>query len=98
MDAMPGDTALKLFIDIQARDSARGVIGLLVAQFSNIGNALGNLVFGFKNLGTAGTIGMDAIKAGAMGLLSSLALISAAVVAVAAVIAIGIGIAAVKAA
>jgi len=95
---MAGDRALSLLIDIKARDSARGVIGLLVGSFKGIQNALGNLVFGFKNLGTAGTIGMDAIKAGAMGLLTSLALIVVALAAVAAVVGVAIGVMAVKAA
>src|SRR6266700_3763754 len=95
---MAGDRALSMLIDIKARDSARGVIGLLVSSFKGIGNALGNLVFGFKNLGTAGTIGMDAIKAGAMGLLTSLALIVVALAAVAAVVGVAIGVMAVKAA
>src|SRR5260221_10918793 len=95
---MAGDRALSLLIDIKARDSARGVIGLLVGSFKGIQNALGNLVFGFKNLGTAGTIGMDAIKAGALGMAKALAMITLALVAVAVAIGIGIGIAAVKAA
>src|SRR6266568_8847091 len=95
---MAGDRALSLLIDIKARDSARGVIGLLVGSFKGIQNALGNLVFGFKNLGTAGTIGMDAIKAGVSGLLASLALIVVALAAVAAVVGVAIGVMAVKAA
>ena len=94
---MAGDRALALLIDIRARDSARGVIGLLVGSFKGMQNALGNLVFGFKNLGTAGTVGMDAIKAGATGLLTSFALLAAALTAVAIVIGIGIGVAATKA-
>src|SRR6266705_1243932 len=95
---MAGDRALSLLIDIKARDSARGVIGLLVGSFKGIQNAIGNLVFGFKNLGTAGTIGMDAIKAGVSGLLASLALIVVALAAVAAVVGVAIGVMAVKAA
>ncbi len=95
---MAGDRALSLLIDIKARNAFSGVIGLLVGSFKGIQNALGNLVFGFKNLGTAGTIGMDAIKAGAMGLLTSLALIVVALAAVAAVVGVAIGVMAVKAA
>lgn len=95
---MAGDRTLSLLIDIRARSMFSGVFGMLGSAFSGIGNAVGNLVFGFKNLGTAGTIGMDAIKAGAMGLLSSFLLLAAALAAIAVAIGVGIGIAAVKAA
>lgn len=40
------------------RDIAKSLGG------GGLGNALGNLAFGFRNLGTAGTIGTDALKAG----------------------------------
>jgi len=61
-------------------------------------NSVGNLAFGMQNMGTAGTVGMDAIKQGVVGM-GSVFLGLAAIVAVAATaVAVWLGVKAVKAA
>jgi TP901 family phage tail tape measure protein len=96
-----GDIALRLLISgsadvaISAMNALGGVIGKI---FGGMGNSIGNIIFGFKNLGTAGTIGMDAIKQGASGLAMGLVSLLAILALVAVAIAVGLGIAGVKAA
>ncbi len=95
---MAGDKALSMLIDIRARNSFSGVIGLLASSFSGLMGSLGNLAFGFRNLGTAGTIGMDALKLGAVGLVKSLLQIGAVAALVGAGIAVAFGAMALKSA
>ncbi len=61
-------------------------------------NSVGNLAFGFQNMGTAGTIGMDAIKQGVVGLGGVFLALGAIVAVAAAAVAIGLGVQAVRAA
>src|SRR6266699_5166306 len=95
---MAGDKALSMLIDIRARNSFSGVIGLLASSFSGLMGSLGNLAFGFRNLGTAGTIGMDALKLGAVGLVRSILQIAAVLGLVSIAPGVALGVAAVKAA
>lgn len=75
-----------------------GVVGVVETISKSLGgglmNALGNLKFGFQNLGTEGTIGMDAIKSGALGVAGVMGAVGVA----AGVAAVAIGTVAVKAA
>lgn len=61
-------------------------------------NSLGNLKFGFQNLSTAGTVGMDAIKQGSIGLTTTFLKIGSIAALVGAAIAVWIGDKAVHAA
>lgn len=96
---LASDIYLRIFVNANATNAV-SVIGDLARRLGGGGllNSLGNLAFGFKNLGTAGTIGMDAIKQGAMGLLANLSLIAIVLAAVAAAASIYIGVIAVRAA
>jgi len=96
-----GDIALKLLVTAQT-GQATGLIsamgGTIRGIFSGISNSVGNLGFGFKNLGTSGTIGMDAIKQGAQGLGMGLLGLGAALGTLAVGVSIALGVVAVKAA
>jgi TP901 family phage tail tape measure protein len=99
-------TDLYLRILISAQDSASGVIGtvagglsgIVSGPFKQLANGMGNLSFGLRNLGTAGTIGMDALSQGAVQAGNALWKIATTVGLVAAVVAIAIGVIAVRAA
>lgn len=96
-----GDIALRLLISGSAdvAISAINSLGRMVSGiFSGMGGAIGNLSLGFQNLGTAGTVGLDAIKVGITGLASSFLAMGAIAGVVLVAVSLGLGVMAVKAA
>lgn len=96
---------LQLRIISSFRDGASGgLLGMLSpirmieGAFKLLSGGVGNLVFGFRNLGTSGTIGMDAIKQGAGQAALGLGALGLMLGAIAAIAAIAIGAIAVRAA
>jgi TP901 family phage tail tape measure protein len=75
-----------------------GGSGPLGAAFKAIKSGVGDIVFGLRNLGTAGTVGMDALKQGAASAALGITALSLLLAAVVGVAAIGLGVIAVKAA
>lgn len=75
-----------------------GIISATEGIFARLAHGVGNMAFGLRNLGTAGTIGMDALKQGAMQAGTALVAIGVAAAAAAAIAAVAIGVVSVRAA
>lgn len=82
-----GDLALTLILN--GHDNTKDLFG-------HLKNSVENLAFGFRNLNTAGTVGMDAIKSGALELGKVAAVAGVAVTAALGAAVVGVGVSAVK--
>ena len=87
-----------LMAGLAASTNAVRGFGAVGGIFQTLSNGVGNLGFGFKNLGTAGTIGTDAIKQGAVQAGTAFIQLGAVAALAATAVVVGFGIAGVKAA
>ncbi len=94
-----GDLALTMLVraDITQASGGIGRLGTSLFSLASVGmkgvsNAVGNILFGLRNLGTEGTIGIDALKQGLSGLGASLLQVGLIIGVVIGAALVGIGI------